>query len=41
MYAVSPAGFTVVVTGSATWADLRLLAASLRPISMGRVAAGG
>ena len=33
MYAVSPAGFTVVVTGSATWADLRLLAASLRPVA--------
>lgn len=33
MYVVSPAGFTVVVTGSATWADLRLLAASLRPVS--------
>jgi len=40
MYATSPAGFTVVVTGSATWADLRLLAASLRPISLGPVAAG-
>jgi len=35
MYAVSPAGFTVVVTGSATWADLRLLAASLRPVAAG------
>jgi uncharacterized protein DUF4245 len=35
MYAVSPAGFTVVVTGSATWADLRLLAASLRPVVPG------
>jgi hypothetical protein len=36
MYATSPAGFTVVVTGNATWADLRLLAASLRPVSPGR-----
>jgi uncharacterized protein DUF4245 len=35
LYATSPAGFTVVVTGSATWADLRLLAASLRPIAPG------
>jgi len=35
MYAVSPAGFTVVVTGSASWADLRLLAASLRPVVAG------
>ena len=35
MYAVSPAGFTVVVTGSASWADLRLLAASLRPVGAG------
>jgi Protein of unknown function (DUF4245) len=34
--ATSPAGFSVVVTGNATWADLRLLAASLR-----RVTAGG
>jgi Protein of unknown function (DUF4245) len=29
----SPAGFTVVVTGSATWAELSLLAGSLRPIA--------
>lgn len=36
LYATSPAGFTVVVTGSATWADLRLLAASLRPVTAGR-----
>jgi uncharacterized protein DUF4245 len=35
--ATSPAGFTVVVTGNATWADLRLLAASLRPVSRGPV----
>jgi hypothetical protein len=34
--ATSPAGFTVVVTGNATWADLRLLAASLRPVTPGR-----
>jgi hypothetical protein len=40
MYVTSPAGFTVVVTGNATWAELRLLAASLRPVSLGRVAEG-
>lgn len=34
--ATSPAGFTVVVTGNATWADLRLLAASLRRVAAGR-----
>jgi hypothetical protein len=34
--ATSPAGFTVVVTGNATWADLRLLAASLRPVTPSR-----
>lgn len=33
MYFTSPAGFTVVVTGNATWADLRELAASLRPVA--------
>jgi Protein of unknown function (DUF4245) len=33
MYYTSPAGFTVVVTGNATWAQLRELAASLRPAS--------
>jgi len=33
MYFTSPAGFTVVVTGNATWAELRELAASLRPLS--------
>ena len=33
MYLTSPAGFTVVVTGNATWAELRQLAASLRPIA--------
>jgi hypothetical protein len=32
LYATSPAGFTIVVTGNATWAELRLLAASLRPV---------
>ena len=32
MYLVSPAGFTVVVTGNATWAQLRELAAALRPV---------
>jgi hypothetical protein len=34
--ATSPAGFTVVITGNATWADLRLLAASLCPVTPGR-----
>jgi hypothetical protein len=33
MYFTSPAGFTVVVTGDATWAQLRELAASLRPVA--------
>ena len=33
MYVTSPAGFTVVVTGNATWAELRDLAASLRPVA--------
>ena len=33
MYLTSAAGFTVVVTGNATWADLRQLAASLRPVA--------
>ena len=33
MYLTSPAGFTVVVTGNATWAELRQLAASLRPVA--------
>jgi len=32
MYVTSPAGFTVVVTGNATWAELRELAAALRPV---------
>ena len=32
MYVTSPAGFTLVVTGNATWAQLRELAASLRPV---------
>ena len=35
MYLTSPAGFTVVVTGNATWAELRQLAASLRPVAGG------
>jgi hypothetical protein len=35
LFATSAAGFTVVVTGNATWADLRLLAASLRPVAAG------
>ena len=33
MYVTSPAGFTVVVTGNATWAELRELAASLREVA--------
>jgi Protein of unknown function (DUF4245) len=33
MYLTSAAGFTVVVTGNATWADLRELAAALRPVA--------
>ncbi len=33
MYVTSPAGFTVVITGNATWAELRELAASLRPLA--------
>jgi hypothetical protein len=33
MYLTSPAGFTLVVTGNAGWAELRQLAASLRPIT--------
>jgi hypothetical protein len=33
MYVTSPAGFTVVITGDATWAELRQLAASLRPVA--------
>jgi Protein of unknown function (DUF4245) len=32
MYLTSPAGFTLVVTGNAGWAELRQLAASLRPV---------
>jgi Protein of unknown function (DUF4245) len=35
MYLTSPAGFTVVVTGNASWAELRVLAASLRPAAVG------
>src|SRR6201995_4578835 len=31
LYRTSPAGFTLVVTGNATWPELRQLAASLRP----------
>ena len=33
MYLASPAGFTLVVTGDATWAELRELAAALRPVA--------
>ena len=32
MYLTSPAGFTLVVTGNATWAQLRELASVLRPV---------
>jgi Protein of unknown function (DUF4245) len=35
MYLTSPAGFTLVITGNATWAELRELAASLRPVPPG------
>jgi hypothetical protein len=34
MYRTSPAGLTLVVTGDATWAELRELAASLRPVAL-------
>ena len=37
MYLTSPAGFTVVVTGNAGWAELRQLAGSLQPVSPGRI----
>jgi hypothetical protein len=33
MYLTSPAGFTIVVTGNATWTQLRELAAALRPVA--------
>ena len=33
MYLTSTAGFTVVVTGNASWAELRELAAALRPVA--------
>jgi hypothetical protein len=33
MYLTSAAGFTVVVTGDASWAELRELAAALRPVA--------
>lgn len=35
LYLTSPAGFTVVVTGNATWPELAELAASLRPVRPG------
>jgi hypothetical protein len=35
MYLTSPAGLTLVVTGNASWAELRVLAASLRPVAVG------
>jgi hypothetical protein len=35
MYVTSPAGFTIVVTGNATWPELRELAAALRPVLSG------
>jgi hypothetical protein len=40
LYLTSPAGFTLVVTGNATWPELRELAASLRPVSLGPVPPG-
>jgi hypothetical protein len=33
MYLTSPAGFTLVVTGNATWAQRRELAAALYPVA--------
>jgi hypothetical protein len=33
MYLTSAAGFTLVITGNATWVQLRELAASLRPVT--------
>jgi hypothetical protein len=33
MYLTTAAGVTLVVTGNATWAQLRTLAASLRPVA--------
>jgi len=33
MYFTSAAGFTIVVTGDATWAELRKLASALRPVA--------
>jgi hypothetical protein len=33
MYLTSAAGVTLVVTGNATWAELRRLAASLCPVA--------
>ena len=33
MYLTGAAGFTVVVTGNASWAELRELAAALRPVA--------
>ena len=33
IYLTSAAGFTVVVTGNATWAELRQLASALRPVA--------
>jgi Protein of unknown function (DUF4245) len=33
MYLTAAAGFTIVLTGNATWAQLRELAASLRPVA--------
>lgn len=37
LYRTSPAGFTLVVTGNATWPELRQLAASLRPVLPARL----
>jgi Protein of unknown function (DUF4245) len=33
MYYTGPAGMTLVITGNATWAELRELAGSLRPVA--------
>ena len=33
LYETDPAGATIVITGNASWAQLRVLAASLRPVT--------
>ena len=36
LFETDPAGGTIVLTGNASWAQLRVLAASLRPVTPGR-----